>query len=126
MTDIKIQYSDLRDYLDDDWQEFLIWHWNLHDNTRPYPEEPLHLEDDFDSEHKKQVECEACLERETAMMAGISGANVPPIAVISAALDSATYNPSRCPDCHGHGVRFVFDFKAGLATFVEYIMEAVE
>jgi len=51
----------------------------------------------------REVECELCLEYESAMMAGTVGANVPRDAIINAAL----YDPDNCPICSGTGVKRV-------------------
>ena len=51
----------------------------------------------------REVECELCLEYESAMMAGMVGANVPRDAIINAAL----YDPDNCPFCSGTGVKRV-------------------
>ena len=47
-----------------------------------------------------EVACEDCIERESALMAGIAGANVPRGAVIHAVLS----DPATCP-CNGTGKR---------------------
>lgn len=55
-----------------------------------------------------EVECPTCLEIETALMAGMVGANVPDDAFRRAAImTGGEYDPSKCPHCHGTGKRTV-------------------